>query len=269
MSRTDKFMPVYIADYLGDTSHLGMAEHGAYLLLLFHYWRTQQALPDDEQQLQRITRGSKAEWKAVAPTVRAFFKETTINGVRVLVHSRVEREMAEAKKRSEAKRNASRIANGVRWASQTDNSGTDLESRTAPPSPSPSPSHSANAEKSISATSRANPARSKNLLNGNLKDFEEFWRAYPKRVKRGAAEKAYLKALQLADAATILVGAKRYAEIRKGEDDQYTSHATTWLNGKCWLDEFPSGESANTVDPEFAAALAAEAEHRRKHGEIE
>lgn len=72
MSRSDTWMPVYIGDYLGDTSHLRMAEHGAYILLLFHYWRNG-PLPDDDAKLAAIVRGTPAEWRKVAPAVREFF----------------------------------------------------------------------------------------------------------------------------------------------------------------------------------------------------
>ena len=37
--KTDIWMPLYIGDYLADTSHLDAERHGCYLLWMFHYWR--------------------------------------------------------------------------------------------------------------------------------------------------------------------------------------------------------------------------------------
>jgi len=66
--------------------------------------------------------------------------------------------------------------------------------------------------------------------------FAEFWLAYPLKKSKGQAERAYRKASSEADAATLLAGAKRYAADPERKPE-FTKHAATWLNGKCWLDE--------------------------------
>jgi hypothetical protein len=67
--------------------------------------------------------------------------------------------------------------------------------------------------------------------------FGEFWKAYPRKISKGAARKAWDKAIKKTDAATITVGATRFAAERKGQDPQYTPHPATWLNGERWADE--------------------------------
>lgn len=73
MSKTDAWMPMHIGNYLGDTMHLRAAEHGAYLLLLFHYW-THGPLPDNDTALASVARCDVKEWRKVGPVVRAFFE---------------------------------------------------------------------------------------------------------------------------------------------------------------------------------------------------
>lgn len=92
------WMPLYIPDYLADTTHLSAEEHGAYLMLIFHYWM-QDGLPDDDDRLARIAHIPAERWPAVRSVLRPFFGDGW-------VHSRIEREREQAEatyvKRSEA-----------------------------------------------------------------------------------------------------------------------------------------------------------------------
>ena len=50
------YIPLFVADYLADTSHLSTLEHGAYLLLIMNYWQRGESLPCGDMQLARIAR---------------------------------------------------------------------------------------------------------------------------------------------------------------------------------------------------------------------
>jgi uncharacterized protein YdaU (DUF1376 family) len=66
------WMPLYVGDYRRDTAHLTTLEHGAYLLLIMHYWETG-PLPDDDRQLSRIVGLSLKQWLAIRERVKSFF----------------------------------------------------------------------------------------------------------------------------------------------------------------------------------------------------
>lgn len=69
--------------------------------------------------------------------------------------------------------------------------------------------------------------------------FDDFWRAYPRKVGKGAAQKSWDKCVNRMKIApsVILDGAKRYAGAKAGADIQYIAHPSTWLNQQRWLDE--------------------------------
>lgn len=69
-----QWMPLYVADYLADTGHLSTVEHGAYLLLIMHYWQNH-GLPDSDQKLARISRMPLKEWTAIRDTIAELFGE--------------------------------------------------------------------------------------------------------------------------------------------------------------------------------------------------
>ena len=67
-------MPLYVGDYLGDTGHLTTPQHGAYLLLMMHYWRKGE-LPDDDRQLAKITKLPLRTWGDYRPVLQNFFHD--------------------------------------------------------------------------------------------------------------------------------------------------------------------------------------------------
>jgi uncharacterized protein YdaU (DUF1376 family) len=91
-------MPLYIADYLADTGHLTTEEHGAYLLLTMHYWRTG-GLPQGDGDLATLCRLSPKRWSQIGPKIARLFKD----GWR---HKRIDAELIKAeekhRKRAEA-----------------------------------------------------------------------------------------------------------------------------------------------------------------------
>lgn len=91
MSRA--WMPLYVADYLADTGHLSAAEHGAYLLLIMHYWQNG-GLPNEDRRLARICRMSPDEWAEARETLFDMFDDGW-------KHARVEEELQAAREISE------------------------------------------------------------------------------------------------------------------------------------------------------------------------
>lgn len=100
-------MSLHIGDYLKDTRHLRAAEHGAYLLLIMHYWATG-GLPDDDKQLAAIACMSEREWRKHRPVIRGLFKDGW-------KHKRVEAELADAIESRQRRSRAGKNGNSRRW----------------------------------------------------------------------------------------------------------------------------------------------------------
>lgn len=114
--------PHYIGDYNRKTSHLTMTQHGAYRLLLDHYYATDGNLPDDNKQLFRICRAfDEQEQEAIAIVLQLFFERDA--KAKKWTHKRADEELQKkaeiSEKRSQAAKNKgkSRKANAKQMQS--------------------------------------------------------------------------------------------------------------------------------------------------------
>lgn len=88
--------------------------------------------------------------------------------------------------------------------------------------------------------------KNNNLKKNNLKnneriysdslenDFDEFWKVYPKKVDKGAALRAFRRAIKNTEVSQVIDGAKRYAEDPNLPEKQYIKNPSTWLNAEAW-----------------------------------
>ncbi|MBR0831409.1 DUF1376 domain-containing protein [Bradyrhizobium manausense] len=65
-------MPLYIADYLAGTARLTTVEHGAYLLLLMHYWIKGEP-PANDDIARRVTRMTNRQWAKSSSVLKSLF----------------------------------------------------------------------------------------------------------------------------------------------------------------------------------------------------
>lgn len=139
-AKADIWMPLYIGDYLRDTTRLTTAQHGAYLLLIMDYW-TNGAPPDDDEVLASITKSNPEEWAKLRAAIASKFQIE--DGV--WRHSRIDQELEEAKENKQKRLERSLKANLAKAAKATskDTYKDALEDTVeVTPSPSPSPSSS-------------------------------------------------------------------------------------------------------------------------------
>ena len=89
------WMPFYVGDYLADTMHLTTLQHGAYLLLILHYW-SHGGLPTDPRQLMAVARMTEPEWSSNCHALASLFQKDWH-------HKRIDAELIKARKLIEAK----------------------------------------------------------------------------------------------------------------------------------------------------------------------
>lgn len=225
-------MQLYVADYLGDTRHLSMEQHGAYLLLLMTMWRAGGSLPNDPVKLARIVGCSASKWSKINSDVMAFFEVDSDQ----IVSARLSLELEKASQKS-IKRAEAGAKGGAAKSLKTNNAGvaiaTDLPKHSLEP----------DSERKREATA--------SLSCGSA--FETFWLAYPRKIGKPKARAAYEAALRRCTGPPdIMAGLAPWVAV--WTDPRFIPHPTTWLTRDGWNDK---PESSNVRPDHNSASLAA------------
>lgn len=229
------WMPLYVADYLADTGHLSTMEHGAYLLLIMHYWQ-KGGLPDDDKRLASIARASLEQWSDMRDAIAEFFDAGW-------KHQRIDAELESAAKAYERRAAAGRAGGKAKSEGKQCSSNA-----------------TAGLQQSQSQPQKIEDADASSSTREINREFEEtFWPVYPLRVGKPQALKSYFAARKRASFDIIVAGAKRYAAERSGQDKKFTKQAQGWLSRDGWNDEPIPAASRSTAPPAGRRMNAVEA----------
>ena len=100
------------------------------------------------------------------------------------------------------------------------------------------------AQPTLDKPTQDNPLHKNNIIKkNNLKnneriysdsEFDSFWNHYPKKVDKGAALRAFMRAIKNQDPDLVIAGAKAYAEDPNLPEKQFIKNPATWLNAEAW-----------------------------------
>ncbi len=231
------FYPFHIGDYLSATRHLTWDEDAAYRRLLDAYYTSEKPLPIDERKVFRLVVASTEEQREAVKTVLLEFFTLTDEG---WVNDRADREIAVMREKQQKQRDKA----NKRWHKPAEEHGNapampqhEINNATAskndadamPPIPIPIPIPIPKEEQTLLVSK----------LTAIPKGFEEFWLAYPKKVGRGAAEKAWAKARINGHLSEVLdaLGKQKRTQQWTCEQGKFIPHPSTWINERRWQDD--------------------------------
>lgn len=218
------FYQFHIGDYKSHTHHLSPMEDLAYRRLLDHYYLHE--APIKQREIARQI-GLRDHEQDVLTVLDEFFVSTEAG----FINPRADAEIAKFKEFSEAgKRGAAK-----RWAKATPEAkvepplkGSNGEAN-SPPNPTP-----------IATNNHKPITKNQDIYTP---EFEEFWSWYPSKTGKGEAYRSWKKInpdVRLRAIITVAVGAYK---LSKRVKEGFVKNPATWLNQRCWEDEFAEAEA--------------------------
>jgi len=221
------YLPLYPKDFLGATGRLNAEKFGVYARLLFTSWF--EPLNDDLDELSFLAGSSREITKQILD--RYFILD---NGV--WKNHRLEREREKANAKHQKAVESGKKGAELRWG---DNSN--------PNSPPISTPNSRDLSKTI-ATHNPKPITQNKENSERIKRlFAEFYSAYPRKVSKEPARKAFTR---LNPSDELFATMMKALELHKKEwdDINFIPHPSTWINQKRWEDEFNKLEKKSIFD---------------------
>lgn len=77
-------------------------------------------------------------------------------------------------------------------------------------------------------------------------EFDTFWAAYPRHIKRRAAERAFAKVPASVTLEMVLAGIARWKQSAQWQHKEFIPYPATWLNNRQWEDEVEPYDGAAT-----------------------
>jgi len=80
--------------------------------------------------------------------------------------------------------------------------------------------------------------------------FNEAWLSYPRKIGKGNAQKAWIKAIKKIEEPDLCKFLIKYIHSLVGKDQKFIPHLSTWLNGERWHDDIEEIQQ-NGIDHMF------------------
>ncbi len=271
------YMQFCVSEYLADTTSLNTAElNGAYLLLLFDYWQTGEALPNDPEYLAAIARVSNDRWTTVAIRLQRFFDITP----ETWVHHRMEVDLEEVKGKVKQAIKAGKASGAARkrksiQARKAQNKGgvngrsTSVPTDVPTPVPTTVPTEGQRKGNEVEEEEEVEVSNKRLEHSANAHLFDAFWNAGMRKKDKKKAKTVFNKILK-SQSHPDQFTATLCLDVRERLDTNQLGfvemHPTTYLNGERWNDEIvvttaPNVTSIREKTDLIIAALDAEDAH--------
>ena len=261
------FFKLYVGDYQRDTAHLSVTEHGAYLLMLQHYYATERPLPTGKALHRMLRAQDKVEREAIDSVVEQYWVEEAEG----LINARARQEIAKSDhqrsvnrevgkrggrpKRTETESVSKSVHESVHESEPNDNPNQTPDTRhqrsNTPPLTPPGGVHD---DACPPLPAPENPPK-RAAVHEFPPGFDRFWQAYPRKTAKPHAAKAFARLRPdeaLLERMLQALQAQRSSPQWQRDGGQFIPHPATWLNGRRWEDQLPL---ATGTDDAFAGAL--------------